>query len=509
MSFRNTIKFILLIALVSVGMYYYAPHPYLVLSSLFPEKYRHIVVFHTNDIHGQIQRNFPNRLIGMSNIATLIKANSNINGNNLLLDVGDTFYGTNESDLNGGMPLVDIMNELNYTAIGVGNHEFDFGVEQLLKLKEVAEFEFLSSNLYKNGKRLFKPYIVKKVDGINIGIIGYISADLLAVTKPEFVKDLTVDTRIEALGKPISELETKADYIILIAHEMLDELQIILEAYPSIDLLLAGHDHAPEYNFYSRDHAEVTINEDMTREIGKLDIVFVDKKPVYINRKFLSTMNKSKQDPKILNIVNNYTKTIHAKMNEVIGHSKFDLIGGNNARFEETSFGNAIADAMKEHVHADLALQNGGGIRTNIFKGDITLYDVYSAFPFLNYVIAVEMSGEQIIEALEHGVKKYPNPFNGRFLQISGLTFTFDASRRPGKRIKSVKIGGRPLQKDRMYKVATNDFMFQGGDRFYLFRDTTLLEDSGILIRDVFSNHLKNRKTLVTNVDNRIRIIND
>jgi 5'-nucleotidase / UDP-sugar diphosphatase len=501
------VKLILLLAMVVLLISFVLPNINIILSKIDKDNYKKITIFYTNDIHGHLMMDPPNRIMGMALVKHLIDENVDPGSRKILLDAGDTFYGSNETDINGGFPMINIMNKMNYAAMTVGNHEFDFGFEQTLKIMGKAKFPVLSANLYKNNGKVFKPYTVLRVNGIKIGIIGISCEDTINRTKPEYVKGVTIRNDIDTLNEALPEVKAKSDFIILLAHEHNEILRDIAKQFKDINLIIAGHDHV-EIKGEECGNTYLVSSGLILRKLGKVDIVFKQKKAVYINGQLLSSDSKRGQDPEILAMINSYHDKIFKELNIKIGITETDLTDSSRARFEEVNFGNAIADAMRDAVNADIALQNGGGIRTNIPKGDLTLYKINEAFPFINYVIKVEMTGKDIKQALEHGVEKYPTEWNGGFLQVSGLKYIFNAAKPSGQRLVSALIANQEINDQKTYTVATNDFLYQGGDGYEIIKNSKLIWNTGLLIKDVFAEYVKQKKILNAGIEGRILILN-
>jgi 5'-nucleotidase / UDP-sugar diphosphatase len=508
MSRRFITKLLFIAAiLVTIG-YLSIPNINIILSKIDSKHYKEIKIFYTNDIHGHISMDRTNNSMGMPLVQSLIDRNSGKGDNVILLDAGDTFYGSNETDLNEGQPMVDIMNKMNYAAMAVGNHEFDFGFDQTLKLTGKTKFPALSVNLYKDGKRIFQPYTILQEAGINIGVIGLSTSETLTRTKPEYVKGVTVKDDFEAIKEILPEVKAKSDFIILLGHEHDATLEDIGKQFKDINLIIAGHDHVAFNNLEKCGSSYLVSSGVILRKLGEVRVVFKDKKPVYLHGKLLGSKSRNSQDKQILGIVNNYHDKIFNQLNVKIGETKSALTDQSRAYFEEVNFGNAITDAMREYVKADVAIQNGGGIRSNIAKGDLTLYNINEAFPFVNYVIEVEMNGKEIKQAIEHGIEKYPSGWNGGFPQVSGMTYTFDAAKPSGKRLVGVYIGGKGLDDNKTYTVATNDYLYQGGDGYDVIKNSKMIYNSGLLIKDVFTLYVKQKKSLDAKIEGRIKILN-
>jgi 2',3'-cyclic-nucleotide 2'-phosphodiesterase (5'-nucleotidase family) len=504
-SLAGKLAFIILV--VAVVVYFTIPNIHIVFSKIAPQRYKHITIFYTNDSHGRLRMDPMNRTMGMAQIKYLMDRNRDKNTPVLLLDAGDVLYGSNETDLNQGTPMVELMNAMHYTAMTIGNHEFDFGFDQTMRNCAGAKFHILSANLFKNETRIFEPYTIVNVAGINFGIVGISTEDTLTRTKPEYVKDLSLRNDAETLREILPEVRAKSDYIILLAHEHIETLEKLARQFPEIGLIIAGHDHI-EVASQKIGGTCLVSSGVFLQKLGKVDLVFHGKKAVYTGGRLLSIRGKRAQDPQILKMTEGFHKKIFRELNVKIGETQIDLTDYNRSRFEEVNFGNAITDAMRETAGADIALQNGGGIRANIIKGDLTLYKINQAFPFINYVIVVEMTGAEIKQALEHGVEKYPTEWNGGFMQVSGLSYTFDAAKPSGQRLVDVSIGGNDIDERRTYTVATNDFLYQGGDGYDVIKRSKLLYNSGLLIRDVFAGYIKQRKIINPGIEGRIKVLN-
>ena len=173
-----------------------------------------------------------------------------------------------------------------------------------------------------------------------------------------------------------------------------------------------------------------------------------------------------------------------------------------NVRTKETNLGDFIADAMKESIGADITITNGGGIRDSIVKGDITKGDVLTVFPFTNFLVKIEITGADILAALEHGLTDTPNEA-GKFPQIAGMTVKYDSSKEAGSKVTEVLVNGEALDPNKTYSLATNDFMAIGGDGYEMFKGKTRSEERG-LISDIFEEAIKANGTINPSTDGRM-----
>jgi 5'-nucleotidase len=198
-------------------------------------------------------------------------------------------------------------------------------------------------------------------------------------------------------------------------------------------------------------------------------------------------------------------KENESMLSEVIGKTSVLLDGEReNARTKETNLGDLTADAMRHGTKADVALTNGGGIRASIKAGDITKLDMVTVFPFGNYVVTKYITGEALIKALELGVSGYPATAGG-FPQVSGIKFSFDASKPAGSRVKDVEVNGKPIYLKEKYLLATNDFMAAGGDDYTMFADFQIENEFGAL-EEILMAYIKELGVVDIQTDGRIKV---
>lgn len=237
------------------------------------------------------------------------------------------------------------------------------------------------------------------------------------------------------------------------------------------------------------------------------NLLFYKGKLIGVNG-FLYRDHATKQeDAAIRSIVDTYKNTTDSTLQQVIATIDVNLDGERaNVRTKETNLGNLIADAMRQALQTDVALTNGGGIRASIPKGDVTRNHILTTLPFANTLVKVSMSGADLKKALEHGVRLYPEQ-NGGFPHVSGIRFTFDATKPAGSRVTSVEVNGQPLDETKTYTVATNDFIAKGGDGYDMFKSSTIEFDSGELLSTVVMNYLQSNKPIPT-VEGRITVVN-
>jgi 2',3'-cyclic-nucleotide 2'-phosphodiesterase (5'-nucleotidase family) len=214
------------------------------------------------------------------------------------------------------------------------------------------------------------------------------------------------------------------------------------------------------------------------------------------------------EDPTAKLIADKYVSKMDDRLNDVIGETAVDLDGERSTvRLKESNLANAIADSLVYLTGADVGIQNGGGVRASVEKGDITIKDIYTVLPFDNIVVVVEATGKIIWDALEHGVSWYPGAAGG-FLQVSGMEYTFDASKEAGERIVSVTVDGEPIDMDKTYKLVANDFLTGGGDLYTMLAECKEVLRTKHFLRDAFMEYVEDMGVIAPELEGRITILN-
>ncbi|OEH92967.1 multifunctional 2',3'-cyclic-nucleotide 2'-phosphodiesterase/5'-nucleotidase/3'-nucleotidase [Bacillus solimangrovi] len=449
-----------------------------------------LTILHTNDVHGRADEGKYDGM-GFAKLSTLVEQERSENENVLLLDAGDTVHGTTFATLVKGESIVDVMNVVGYDAMTAGNHDFNYGYERLLELEKMMEFPLLSANVVKeDDSLLLDPYIIEDVDGLKVGIFGLATPETSYKTHPKNVEGLTFTDPVEAAKDMVTELETQgADIIIALTHLGIDESSTetsikVAEGAPGIDLIVDGHSHTTLVEGMQGENDTLIVSAgEYTKNLGVVDLTFEDGELVTKEASLISKEEASDVQPnaEVEAAINEVKTEQQEVLAEVVGSSEVVLDGEREqVRAGETNLGNLLTDAMLDLTGADVALSNGGGIRASIDAGEVTKGDIITAFPFGNYIITKEMTGSVIKEALEHGVSAYPEP-NGGFPHVGGISFAIDTAQPAGDRVHSIKVAGQPIEMDKTYVVATNDFTGAGGDDYTMFADLPIKNEFAAL----------------------------
>jgi 2',3'-cyclic-nucleotide 2'-phosphodiesterase (5'-nucleotidase family) len=482
-------------------------------------------ILYVNDFHGFAE---PYKPAGaeapLGGIAYLAGAVDRARGKSpsLLLAAGDMIQGNPWANLFRGKSTLDVMNAMRFDAMVVGNHEFDFGPKILKERMAQARFPLLAANV--KGVPALKPYVIKNLPGVRVAIIGVVTPETPVATHPRNVAGLTFSTPESAVRKYLPELKGRADIIIVLSHCGFQADKELAAKVPGIDVIVGGHSHTKILQPEVVGRTIIVQAWEHGKVLGVLNLRIQDGKIAGFDGA-LQEISPATGAPngQVQEIVARYARQVDSLLERVIGETQVDL-DGEHVRTGETNLGDFIADVMRQTAGAEAALINGGTIRTGIPQGKITVKDIYAVLPFDNYLVAISLTGAQVQAALEHGVARLEESA-GSFPQVSGLTFTYSRSAPAGARVKDVTVGGRPLDPQKEYVVATNDFLVAGGDGYTVFGEALksagdyanlggaltssklAYNDPGTWLRDLVITAIQARKTIAPQTDGRIKAV--
>ena len=502
-----------------------------------------IIILHLNDVHCGV-----NDTIGYDGFVLyrdeLYKKFPNI----ITVDVGDHIQGGTLGSVSEGSAIIEIMNKVGFDVITLGNHEFDYGIEQISKLGENLTTKYICCNFcYKKNKTsIYEPYKIIEKAGKKIAFIGVITPLTFTKTylstikdsKGEAIYDFLIGNKNQELYDRIQENINKvieeegADYVILLTHmgmEMDDySSDELLSNIENVDAVLDGHTHLI-YNTTAKDknNTDIPITQTGTKlqSIGKLiiknetiisEIIEVIPEPNDTNN--ATQIIRGEKEVWVNKDMNNFINDIFSEyeeeLNIIYGFSMYDLIIKPEdttdtyliyCRFQECTVGNLLADAVKAIGNADAAFINGGGIRNNIFHGNLTRAQIMDIAPFFNNIIVKRLPGQCILDALEFGISKYPKA-SGAFPQVSGISFDIDTDTNStveidsqeqflqitGKRkVFNVNINGEEINPNEYYNVSLNEFIGNGGDGYTMFAKYEVFREGLLSDTDALAHYIK------------------
>ncbi|PNS15083.1 3-hydroxyisobutyryl-CoA hydrolase, mitochondrial [Sphaceloma murrayae] len=387
---------------------------------------------------------------------------------------GDAFNPSLESSVTKGSHMVHVLNNIGTDATCVGNHDLDFGIPQFHKLAKQCKFPWLLSNILdKDGKTILgdcpPTHLITSSNGIKIGLIGIAEQDWIS-TVNSLPPDLPFLPAAEVAVKYSKALRAQgADMVIALCHQReVNDNRLAAEVPEgTLDIILAGHDHHYRYSKINGCHVICSGSD-----FKQLSYIEVQRDPAGKGWLFdITRRDITKditEDPPTVALMDKLFATFRAKLEKPIGYAAAPL----DARFEtirksESNYANFVADLVCKYYKGDCALVVGGTYRGDqvYTPGVIRIKDIMDCFPFEDPDVMISTPGSAIWAALEHGVSKYP-ALEGRFPQVSNITYTFDPSKPPGSRLLDVKIGETVLDHQKDYKLVTRAYTVSGGDGF-------------------------------------------
>ena len=474
-----------------------------------------LFIVHTNDVHARVTAGEDDS-VGYAKLATIIKTARSITDNILVLDAGDVTHGTNFANLFNGATVGELLIMSGYDAVAPGNHDFNYGIDNLLALSDEAEavsdLKVLSANITdENGYLLFQPYQIYDFNGFKVCVIGLTTPDTKTKSHPKNTEGVEFDNPVvyENAQAAIDLAHEIADYVVVLGHigtvadgESGLTSTIICENIDGIDLFVDGHSHSVlSGDNYVNGTLIVSAGEYM-QNIGVVDILVKNGEVASENAFLIASsdvldpansalcqqygITDVPDDPEVSAYIESVNEAIEARFGEVVATIPEDLDGEReHVRTGKTNLSEIVCDAITAETGADFTIVNGGGIRASLSAGDVTLGEVNAVLPFTNIVTVCEITGDEVYQALEHGYSMLPET-NGAFSQTD-LEVVFSADNPVGERIEEVRLNGEPIDRNATYTVATNDFMAAGGDGYTMFGRIT---QEGRVLNEVFADYL-------------------
>lgn len=504
---------------------------------LAQEDTKQLIILHTNDVHGRAVGT--RGVWGYAAIAQMKQDLEEEGYGILLLDAGDASQGTPLVNLDFGMSAIEFMNAAGYDAMSPGNHELDWGIDNLLLLRDAAAFPVLAANITDriSGDPKFQENVIFEAAGYKVGIFGLGTPESMTKTHPDKVQGITfaAEESLYALAQAQVDFLTAegCDLIICLGHlgiadESLGNRSIDVIANTSgIDLFIDGHSHTTLPGgeaVATKTEGETTLLVSTGEYFGNIGVITYDGET--LGAGLLGATNDATaftlaslylpSDDDVAALVDARNALVEETLSAVFAQTEVDLNGERDpgVRTQETNLGDFAADAilwaaqqaMGEQVVA--ALTNGGGIRASIPAGDITMKDMKTVFPYGNEVSVLTVTGAELLEALEAATYATPDAI-GAFPQVSGIVFSVDttvpyeqgdlypdstyyAPKNPGARVTIETVGGEAFNLDALYTIATNDFTAAGGDTYYTFRyaNATAGYKTGVALEDALVNYV-------------------
>lgn len=489
-----------------------------------------VVILHTNDTHCGIEEN-----MGYAGLVWYENQMKEETPYVTLVDAGDAIQGAPVGTLSEGEYLVQIMNKAGYDFAVPGNHEFDYGMEKLLGLSARLDCGYSACNFVNlpSKTQVFAPYRIMEYDDIQVAFVGVATPESITKSTPAYFQDqfgryrfsFCEDETGEALYSQVQSAVDQArgegaDYVIMVGHlgdngitEKWSSRSVIANT-TGIDAAIDGHSHEVCVENVPNENGEmVVLTQTGTKfaNIGKLTITTDGQIQASHVSAVTDAEGKPAKDAEMESFINGIKSQYEESLKVVLGRTDVELMdkdpetGLRAVRKAETNLGDLCADASRYMMGADIGFMNGGGIRAGIEAGDITYEDALSVFPYGNMICMAEVSGQKIKDALEMGVKNYPEE-SGGFIHVSGLTYTVDSSVPSSVvldekrnfvsvdgeyRVRDIYVGEEPLDVNRTYTLASHNYWLKsGGDGMSMLMGCPILKDETMVDVDTITSYI-------------------
>ena len=477
----------------------------------------HIIILHTNDVHGGIP--------GYAKLAAAKESYTASGAYTLLVDAGDYIQGDPTVSASQGKTAIELMNSTGYDAATVGNHEFDYGYANLKTISAQANFPILATNVQYNGATAFDSHtIFTAANGKKIGVFGLETPETATKAHPAKIQGVTFVGGQDMMKLAQTEVDTlKAagcDYVICLGHLGIDAESTgnrsidVLNAVTGIDVFIDGHSHSTLDQIKAATNGTGKVgNAYLTSTGTKLaNVGVVDIAPdgtITTSNVPLDTLTAENADTAA--VIRRIQQQIDADYGAVFAQSEVQLNGEKaQVRTGETNLGDLITDAMLWQAgtlgeKVDAAISNGGGIRASLSVGGLTKKDINTVLPFGNTLYLVKLTGAQLLEALEASTCSLPESI-GAFPQVSGIEYTVNTGAKfsstenyPGStygkpnavnRVTIQRVGGAAFDPAETYTIVTNDFLGAGGDTYYTFKSSPVGYDTGVPLDEVLMDYI-------------------
>ncbi len=469
----------------------------LLSSSVFSQP---ITILHLNDTHGHTET------FGV--IANKVKEIRKEKGEDKILFVhaGDFNTGTPISNLTKSNADLDAFNLMKLDVLAVGNHEFDNNLKTLKAQEQKADFPFLACNVYKDDQLIFSPYIMKTINGLKIGIIGVVNQETEKIGAR--IKNIVFTNAVDEVKKYKQLIEEKEnpDLIIVLAHlgdykdggrgkyegsrQLADKIAGVV--------IIDGHSHTPLKTPKHINNSIIVQAGSKGEYLGQLILDLEDKKIINSKGKLIPINFNDKKDQSVLAKMKEHKDQIKKDhgidVDEVILKNNQLTLVLEGSKEKDNLLAEIITDAIKFETKADIAFYNGGGVRSDIKKGMITSGDVYNAASVQNKVVMIKLKGNEIMEILKEAAGLIGKK-DGAHLHSSNLTWTYNQGK-----IENVKVNNKPIDYNKIYTVATTDYMAKGTGYYTKLKKTEAeFEKTFEMIGKILLKYFKHQKTQINN----------
>ncbi|MDQ7822827.1 MAG: bifunctional UDP-sugar hydrolase/5'-nucleotidase [Candidatus Eremiobacteraeota bacterium] len=454
-----------------------------------------LTILHTNDIHGHAEPFCESHKMvgGLAHLAETIKEErAKDPAHTLLLDAGDSTQGDPLSDFFKGRPVLESMNKMGYDVCVLGNHDFDNGLKTLAGTLKKTKSPVLAANLVIKKENAFidgctEPFVIKDIDGVKVGIVGLVTPDAITMLKSrEDAAKIDIRPPEETLREVLPEMKKQgADVVVLLSHLGIDADREVARQFPDISLIVGGHTHTKLDRPIKEGKTLIVQSGCYGRHLGEIELLIDrDSKRVSLNGSRLIPIEEHSVEPdkKVEAIIKKYEEKIAPILGEVVTEIKRNLTQRDfHVYREESTLGNCIADLIRERGKTDIGFITAASMRCNLYRGPVKTGDIYTMFPWQDQFTTVKLKGCHIPRLIEQGLSKIANG-----VAFSGIKAVIDTRLPEGQQVVSVTDeNGKPLDPDRLYTIATRDYIAQGFSGMDVMHKSTDVKNHGDLRKNI------------------------
>ncbi len=464
-----------------------------------------LTLLHTNDTHGHLTPfrllEYPDPVGGIARRATLVRQIRQQASHVLLIDAGDVHQGCLIADVFQGQPDIELMNELGYEAMGLGNHDMEYGWDTLMQRRAAAFFPILCANLVyaDSGKPALNTHFIIQKGGLRIALTSFAGPDWPYIVNAENIPGLRIADPIETARTLIPQLQAQADLIVLLGHQYPRDDQALTQAVPGIHIVIGAHEHLKMTQAVQIGGALHVQAYQWGAYLGRLDVAVSQGRITSYAYNLIPLTADIPADPDIqarTGVLEAELRRLRPERFERIGEAAID-ISNEDIRRRETPIGNLICDMIRQHTQSDIGIITSLTVLNALFAGPLIVQDIMDALPYPNNIVLLRLTGEQIQWMLNLSAS---SSGTGNFCQVSGVRF-----RVVGGAAADVTVDGQPLDRERIYTVATTHYQVRGATGYVALLSGALeTRELDLTLRDVVIAYIRAHSPIRAAVDGRI-----
>jgi len=469
-----------------------------------------VVLLHWNDFHSantpyhsDISDTASPLIGGYATLAGYLDSMQAAYPQSITLNAGDDFQGSPVSSLTRGLSQILILNQILPDAFALGNHEFDYGHEELSARMEQARFPMICANIYDSSKAglYAEPYVIIQSADVRVGIIGIVGEYLFGSVIRENVSGLRIQEPSEVVARYVDQLNEECDLLVVLSHAGFREDSLLATRIDEVDAIIGGHSHTTLRNPVLVNDILVCQAGSRGRYIGKLAaVVDIGAKSIrsYEYELLRTDVSRVQADSRVAALVDSLEQGIATEMNRKIAVLDTPWIRNSNA---ESNIGNWICDALRNRFGVDIAFYNSGGIRKSLAAGPVLVRDLWEIVPFDNTVTEVVLSGEQLLALLQWRID-HPRDF----LQLSGLHYRYEHQQ---NQLLSATVDGKQILPEERYRFVTNNYVISHFRRFFgLEKSEVKIVEHPQIARTVLIETAESQGQISSSVGSRVLVEN-